>query len=138
MVAKQMRYKGMKLAKDILLLQNGSHINKFVDILKVCLWRKKYSEAIMETAQTWWGCRWRRSAKYNQCHCCIRTFRSCINCYNWSTGIRRLIILYFEKWLGYNDVIAEVCETHFWPNCMKCKSGYTMLNVWRVGGQALK
>jgi hypothetical protein len=53
--------------------------------------------------------RWRRSAKYNQCHCCIRTFRSCINCYNWSTGIRRLIILYFEKWLGYNDVIYIQC-----------------------------
>ena len=30
-----------------------------------------------------------------------------------STRIRRLIILYFEKWLGYNDVIAEVCETYF-------------------------
>jgi hypothetical protein len=26
-----------------------------------------------------------------------------------STRIRRLIILYFEKWLGYNDVIVEVC-----------------------------
>ena len=100
--------------------------------------RKKYSEALRETPQTWWGCRWRRSAKYNQCHCCIRTFRSCINCYNWSTGIRRLIILYIEKWLGYNDVIAEVCETHSWPNCIKCKSGYAMLNVGRVGGQALK
>jgi hypothetical protein len=31
----------MKLAKDVLLLQNGSHINKFVDILPVCLKKQK-------------------------------------------------------------------------------------------------
>ena len=33
--------KGMKLAKDVLLLQNGSHINKLVDILPVCLKKQK-------------------------------------------------------------------------------------------------
>jgi hypothetical protein len=45
----------MKLAKDVLFLQNGSHINKFVDIFRFFCEetkRKKYSEALRETPQT--------------------------------------------------------------------------------------